>query len=275
MPNSESIKQIFEQQKSGLLDGLQKSGHPVAVLFGGQAACGKSALISKANELYPNTSFLNIDGDQYRIFHPDYKCLTHDYYSFSEQTQICSSIFTQGLIQAAINNHYSTTIEGTLRTLETPLRTATELRKNGFKVCIMAIAAPYELTELGALIRYAQEIRRKGVGRLVDFKSARLAYDNMPSTVDVLYSRQAVDEIYIYSRFANTLEMNYVLNNRNWNIKDIPSNIIETSRQRQRQDQVEIGRIISLSEQLRGYIPAEVKSLFEEKLQAVQSLIKS
>lgn len=65
--------------------------------------------------------------------------------------------------------------------------------------------------------------------------------------------------------------MNYVLNNR----KDIPSNIIETSRQRQRQDQVEIGRIISLSEQLRGYIPAEVKSLFEEKLQVVQSLIKS
>lgn len=275
MLDSKRINLIFEQQKLGLLDGLQKSDHPVAILFGGQAACGKSALISKANELFPNTSFLNIDGNQYRVFHPNYKCLTQDYYRFSEQTQICSSIFTQCMIQAAIDNHYSTTIEGTLRTLETPLHTAVELRNSGFKVYVMAIAAPFELTELGALIRYAQEIRRKGFGRLVDFNSARLAYDNMPSTVDVLYSRQAVDEIYIYSRFANTLEMNYVLNNRNWNSKDIPSNIIETSRQRQRQNQVEIGRIISLSEQLRGYIPAEVKSLFEEKLQAVQSLIKS
>lgn len=274
MPNSESIKQIFEQQKSGLLDGLQKSGHPVAVLFGGQAACGKSALISKANELYPNTSFLNIDGDQYRIFHPDYKRLTHDYYSFSEQTQICSSIFTQGLIQAAINNHYSTTIEGTLRTLETPLRTATELRKNGFKVCIMAIAAPYELTELGALIRYAQEIRRKGFGRLVDFKSARLAYENMPQTMDALYSRQAVDEIFIYSRFADTLEKHYALSDKIWNDDTMPSNIIGVSRDRQLQEMPEIKKIISQSEQLRIYISPEVKSLFEEKLLAVKKLIK-
>jgi hypothetical protein len=275
MPDSKSIKQIFEQQKSGLLDGLQKTDHPVAVLFGGQAACGKSSLISKANEMFPGMSFLNIDGDQYRIFHPEYKILTQDIYSFSKQTQEYSNIFTQCLIEAAITHSFSTTIEGTLRTLETPLRTATELRNNGFKVCIMAIAAPYELTELGALIRYAQEIRRKGFGRLVDFKSARLAYENIPSTLDTLYSRQAVDEIYIYSRFANTLETHYLLNNQRWNDEIMPSDIVKFSRNRQLQDEAEIAKIISLSEQLRNDIPLEVKSLFEEKILTVQRLIKS
>ena len=272
MSDSLEIKRIFEQQKSNLLDGLQKSGHPIAVLFGGQAACGKSALISKANEVFHGESFLNIDGDQYRVFHPQYDICIRDCYSFSEKTQICSNIFTQGLIQAAIANSLSTTIEGTLRTTETPLHTAQELRNGGFWVCVMAIAAPCELTELGALIRYAQEVRRKGFGRLVDLKSARLAFENMPKAIDTLYVKQAVDEIFLYSRFANKLEKHYVLNNKRWNEDIMPSSVIHSSRNLQCQDKNEIAKIISLSEKLRSYIPSEVKPLFEEKLQIVKKL---
>ena len=148
------------------------------------------------------------------------------------------------------------------------------LRKRGFKVCLMAIAAPYELTELGALIRYAQEIRRKGFGRLVDSKSARAAYENMPQTTDALYSKQAVDEIFIYSRFADTLEKHYVLNDKIWNDDTMPSDIIGASRDRQLQDKSEITKIILQSEQLSSFIPLELKPLIEEKLQAVKNLLE-
>ena len=137
----------------------------------------------------------------------------------------------------------------------------------------MAIAAPFELTELGALIRYAQEIRRKGFGRLVDFNSARLAFENMPKTLDALYSKQSVDEIFLYSRFAETLEAHYVLNGRSRNDEELPSSIIQSSRERQLQDKTEIEKVISQSELLSNYIPIEIKSLFEEKLQTVKELV--
>ena len=74
---------------------------PIAILFGGQAACGKSALIEKANKEYQNRTFLNINGDNYRIAHPDYKALIHQPSEFSEKTQVCSNVFTEELIKTA------------------------------------------------------------------------------------------------------------------------------------------------------------------------------
>ena len=79
----EEIVSIFKQREEDLLDGLQPSSSPVAVLFGGQAACGKSALIEETNKLFPNRSFLNINGDQYRVVHPLYREFIHNTSSFS------------------------------------------------------------------------------------------------------------------------------------------------------------------------------------------------
>ncbi len=90
----ETIFHIFKERKTELVEGVLPSDMPVAILFGGQAACGKSALTEKVNKEYPNYTFLNINGDNYRVVHPEYKILTHQPSVFSVKTQICSNVLS-------------------------------------------------------------------------------------------------------------------------------------------------------------------------------------
>jgi adenylate kinase family enzyme len=109
------VETIFEQKKLKLLDGLIPVQHPVAILLGGQPASGKSQLAVEAEENQKGLNFLKINGDLYREFHPQYKKLTQDIFSFSEETQIFSNVFTEKLIEEAQKNKFNVIVEGTMR----------------------------------------------------------------------------------------------------------------------------------------------------------------
>jgi len=269
----EEIVSIFKQREEDLLDGLQPSNRPVAVLFGGQAACGKSALIEETNKMFPNRSFLNINGDQYRVVHPSYREFIHNISSFSQNTQICSNVFTECLIDSALSRHYNVTVEGTLRAEQTTQQTITKFKNSGYNVCVMVIAAPFQLTELGAFVRFAKELERKGFGRLVDFNSARNAYLKMPDTVDSLYLRKAVDSIHIYSRFANDHVAHYNLGDEGWDNTLLPSNIIEEERKKLLRNKDEIRASLMVAKEMSEVLPEEVLEAFWEKYHTVEKLL--
>ena len=66
------VEAIFEQKKDGLFEDINISSQkPIAIILGGQPACGKSTLINVAKKDHPNLDFLTVNGDLYRQFHPN------------------------------------------------------------------------------------------------------------------------------------------------------------------------------------------------------------
>ena len=82
------VEAIFEQKKDGLFEDINISSQkPIAIILGGQPACGKSTLINVAKKDHPNLDFLTVNGDLYRQFHPN-KELIKDPIKYPIETQI-------------------------------------------------------------------------------------------------------------------------------------------------------------------------------------------
>lgn len=245
----EEVFDIFQKRKDAYLFDMHPVENPTAYLLGGQGAVGKGALMNKVkNENTGMSSVLSINGDVYRTEHPDESNLKKEPETFSQNTQIFSSVFTEGLINEAISGQFNVVVEGTMRNPETPMKTAEQFRKNGFRVEAYAIAAPGEFSTLNLYTRYANEVSTAGNGRLADKKSHDTAIEGLPISLDALYKEKAVDAIHIYSCFAKEKVFEYTLQNGNWNSSELPSQIVARSREEQKND---IPTILSILERSR------------------------
>ena len=111
-----------------------------------------------------------------------------------------------------------------------------KLTGNGYKVEAYVIAAPSEFSSLNIYTRYANELIQGELGRLADKTSHDTAAEMMPTTVDILYERKAVDAIHIYSCFVKDKVTEYHLVNGIWDNKELPSEAISKSRDEQKTD---------------------------------------
>ena len=96
------VEMVFEKEKGFLIKECLTSSNPLAILLGGQPAAEKSNPAIKAKEEHQNETFLIINGDEYRIYHPEHDSLIKKGSIYSEETQIFSSVFTEKLIEEVI-----------------------------------------------------------------------------------------------------------------------------------------------------------------------------
>lgn len=233
--NNQEVRRIFNQVKGDYLFGHQKSDYPTAFLLGGQGAVGKGQLtkmIVRENPQLGKIFFIN--GDVYRNEHPENRTLRNNPETYSAETQIFSSVFTEGFVGEAIRRKLNISIEGTMRNPQTPLKTASLLHENGFRVEAYVIAAPVEFSSLNLYTRYANELINGELGRLADKASHDKAAEMMPETLNILYRTKAVDAIHIYSCFAKYKVADYILTGNGWNNKTLPSVYIHSSREEQK-----------------------------------------
>ena len=227
------VEAIFEQKKDGLFEDINISSQkPIAIILGGQPACGKSTLINVAKKDHPNLDFLTVNGDLYRQFHPN-KELIKDPIKYPIETQIFSSVFTEKLIEEAIKRKCNIIIEGTMRNPDVPLKTAQKFKDAGFTVEAYIIAAPKEFTQLGLYNRYQEEVLSKGQGRLADIDSHNKAINGLMKSANQLYSDKAVDKISIHTYLAKERIKDFNLVNGEWSCKSMPSIFIDESRAKQ------------------------------------------
>lgn len=196
------VEAIFQERKEKLLQGITPSTNPIAIIMGGQPACGKSFLLEIAKSDNIDKKFLSINGDLYREFHPEKAKLIKDPIKYPIETQIFSSVFTEKLIEEAIKSRYNIIIEGTMRNPDVPLKTAKMFKDAGFRVEAYIIAAPKEFTQLGLYNRYQEEVLSKGQGRLADIDSHNKAVNGLMKSANQLYSDKAVDKISIHTYLA-------------------------------------------------------------------------
>jgi hypothetical protein len=227
------IAKIFEKKKGELLCNCKPSPHPVAILLGGQPASGKSRLTTVAEKAHENHSFLKVNGDEYRIYHPEHDLLIKDVSAYSEKTQPFSNVFTEKLIEEAIENKLNIIVEGTMRNPAVPQKTAAMFRDAGFRVEAYVIAAPSLFTETGIYIRYLRELQLQGFGRLSDIDSHNRAVTGLLQSVDSLYRHRSIDKLSIHTHMAGEKVKDFVLKERGWNCYLSPSEFIRESRNKQ------------------------------------------
>ena len=242
---TEEVWRIFAEKKDEYLREMSSDNHPIGILLGGQGAVGKGRLNLWAERLYPENVFLAINGDNYRVWHPDFDRLRKNIWNYSKETQIFSNIFTEGLIEDATTNRYSLVVEGTMRSAEVPIQTAAMLRSHGYETAAFVIAACKEFSLLNAFVRYYKEVQSKGFGRMIDIDSHNKAVEGLPKSVDRLYMEKSVDRICLFDCFAKNMIADYQLLDGKWSNETLPSTIVLDTREKQLNDKESIEMLLN------------------------------
>lgn len=227
------VKHIFDHEKEGLLYGVQPVEHPVAYILGGQPSSGKSSLIGR---LQGKGRAFAVNGDSYRLYHPDHDRLILSQQDYSRETQVFSNVFTEGFIEEAIRRRFSIIVEGTMRDPEVVTRTVSRFAQAGFRVEAHCIASPEEYTGINLFARYASEVALMGAGRLADRSTHDRAVTSLLKTLDRLYAEREVHRIALYEIFGRRLALAYELLAGGWSLPTLPSEAVEHIRQIQLED---------------------------------------
>lgn len=247
----EEVRQIFELSKENYLSNIQPSDSPTVFLFGGQGAVGKGSLILKVKENNPSKKHIfSINGDNYRVEHPQHKELASNPETYSEKTQIFSSVFTEGFIEESMAHRLDVCVEGTMRNPDTPFKTAAKYKENGYRAEAYVIAAPKEFSSLNLYTRYANEVVKGKTARLADKRSHDLAVDGLPVSLDYLYNEKILDAIHIYNCFSKREIAAYHLENGKWDNAMLPSLVVSQTREEQKTDIETICDLIERSRQI-------------------------
>ncbi|MDR1227379.1 MAG: zeta toxin family protein [Prevotellaceae bacterium] len=267
MQLSESeVQSIYLRRNSFLLSKGKAQKNPTAIILGGQPACGKSGV---TNALNSDSSFLVINGDDYRQFHPDFTHLiSNSPTEFPTLTQNFSNIFTENLVKDGAALRYNLIIEGTMRNPDVPAKTAALLHEQGYRVGAAVIAAHPKITELGTYRRYVEQVEMYGYGRLADISSHNQACVGLLKSIDTLYNNKSVDFISVYSYQGEKLIKSYELTNGEWSIKTPPSHFINKERTAQIENTAFVKQHITLG------IEAAAKLSLSPVKAAIQTAIK-
>jgi hypothetical protein len=267
---------LFHEHEEDLLDGIKSHPEPVAIILGGQPATGKSALISCVKSAFPGRDFLIVNGDSYRLYHPEGDTIIRcDLRHYSERTQIFSNIFTEQLIALAVEDKFNIIVEGTMRNPDVPMKTARVFRGNGFQVHAYVIAAYPLISALGVYRRYEEEASRMGVGRLSDMNAHNAAARGLLDSVDRLYAEKAVDSIQIYSYLAQTQVRSINISNGKWDTGTCPSFYINRERGLQKMNRELISHHIELGQQTLKTIDPSLRLEVATIIDKLSSLLKT
>ncbi|MDR2938108.1 MAG: zeta toxin family protein [Prevotellaceae bacterium] len=261
-----TVQSIYQLRKTRILAVAQPQEKPIAVILGGQPACGKSGVTRIESR---DCSFLAINGDDYRQYHPEFQNLiSTNPAEFPTITQNFSNVFTENLIKDGAALRYNLIIEGTMRNPDVPAKTAALLQEQGYRVGAAVIAAHPKITELGTYRRYVEQVEKVGYGRLADISSHNQACAGLLKSVDTLYDNKSVDFINIYSYQGERLLKSYELTNGEWNVKTPPSDFINKERTAQIENVAFVKQHIALGTEALSLLPTSPVKV------AVQSLVK-
>lgn len=196
----------YELIETQLKEGKVPSKNPKAYLLGGQAGAGKSSL-HKIIEDETARNVITIDNDQFKKYHPRYKKLEKMY--GTEVTKLVtpfSNKMTEELIKRLSNENYNLTIEGTLRTVETPLKTNEQLKSKGYSTSLYVVGTEKELSYLSTLERYEEmTILNPVTARATPKEIHDEIVNKIANNLDIIYSGKEFGEIKVLTREGQSL----------------------------------------------------------------------
>ncbi len=184
---------------------VQHEKTPQAFLLGGQSGAGKTTLHQVLiSELGGNAIVIN--GDEYRHSHPNFKRIQARY-GVDAPTHMAkwAGQMTEVLIDTFSQQGYNLIIEGTLRTSNVPLRTATLLRERGYAVSLAVMAVKPEISLVSCQIRYEMMRLAGTTPRATDPSHHDKIVHEIADNLSVLEESGAFDSVRLFSRTAACL----------------------------------------------------------------------
>ena len=173
---------------------------PRAILLGGQSGAGKTTLHLVYKEQLEGNAIV-INGDEYRKLHPNFAEIQERYgVEAPTHTAAWSGAMVEALIDAFSLQGYNLVVEGTLRTSEVPLKTATLLRERGYSVSLAIMAVKPEITLISCQIRYEMMRIAGTTPRAVDPEHHASIVKDIVSNLAALDGSGLFDRIELYSR---------------------------------------------------------------------------
>lgn len=190
----ESYKKIYDSLTK---DKVLQEKHCV-VFLGGQPGTGKSNFI---NQDYAFSNYIQINGDEYRKFHPRYdEIISYDIKSMPERTQKFVNECIERLINDLSDDEYNLIIEGTLRDSQVTINTCQNLKSKGYSTDLYIVS-------VDAVVSWESTINRaellKNIGetpRYVSIDKYNYIVNNLINSVKNIESAACFDNIYVINR---------------------------------------------------------------------------
>ncbi len=172
-----------------------------AIMIIGQPAAGKSIL---TKEYISN--HINIDADDYRIYHPNYLKINQEQgIDAPDYTSEFSGKVCEKLIEETTNQGLNIIIQGTGRNYLTVKNTAESLIKKGYTVDLKVISCPIELSTVSIYKRYYELQKIHENGRFSNLAHSKKVIENLPKNLDKLHNDAIFKSIEIIDRNKSIL----------------------------------------------------------------------
>ena len=174
---------------------------PTAFLLGGQPGSGKTGLRSViAEEIKDNV--IVIDNDIFKQQHPNFDELSalHGKEVVSYVTPY-SNRMTENLVSELSDRGYNLLIEGTGRTTDVPIQTATMLQAKGYETKMYIMAVPKIDSYLGTIERYEDMFKKNPLTARATPKQAHdIVVKNLATNLETLHKTGLFADIRLYNR---------------------------------------------------------------------------
>lgn len=175
------------------------------ILLGGQSGAGKITLHHVFLEMFKKDVII-VNGDEYRKLHPRFSALQSAYGDKAvDYTAQWAGKMVEAIVDALSSAGYNLIIEGTLRTSQVPLATATLLRERGYDVSLALMAVKPEISLVSCQLRYEQMRLAGTTPRATDPAHHRKIVDQIVRNLAVLENSGMFDQIYLYNRSRERL----------------------------------------------------------------------
>ena len=176
-----------EAVRPALFADLSASRSPQFLVVGGQPGAGKSQAAQQAglDLARYGAGYVNIAGDELRVYHPSYAALlAEDRSTAAEKTNLDVGLWVERAIRDASAERFNTVFESTLRNPASVGRTVEQFTQQGFAFELRVVVTNPELSMVGIYERFAKALETPGAQprfTLPQFHTDALA--NMPKSV--------------------------------------------------------------------------------------------
>ncbi|MEJ4972411.1 zeta toxin family protein, partial [Enterococcus faecium] len=184
-----------------LIQGKKAVESPTAFLLGGQPGSGKTSLRSAIFE-ETQGNVIVIDNDTFKQQHPNFDELVKLYEKdVVKHVTPYSNRMTEAIISRLSDQGYNLVIEGTGRTTDVPIQTATMLQAKGYETKMYVMAVPKINSYLGTIERYETMYADDPMTARATPKQAHdIVVKNLPTNLETLHKTGLFSDIRLYNR---------------------------------------------------------------------------